>query len=391
MDVPAIQDRVSGTLRRLVRISIPADRDGDDEVSRVMNEFRDAKPRTLLAMESDWRVWLDWWDLADQSMPPGSGSAIAAFFEYLWNQGRKPTTVARTAFFIRRVFRLLDWFDSESEQEVSKVRCLAHVAAERRKWRPPQTTAFTWPEIQKCVAVADMRRDNEVRGIAALLLIYDTMAMTDDVFGYKRGREWFAAPLNRTDLVPMQDGSGILSINTREWDDGQRTIRLSNLTMKWIIHSFKFRKGNGGPLFASRSGVPWSMRGWIRIMKKIVARAGFDPGSFTSTSVRLGRVKDSLGEGMSVLDVCREGSWRGAEMVVRTMEQRHGPVQKIDGHGARRDEIPRMDGIDMPARQHHRGAIARARSKGWNTRQQELSLGQDFMPEPRQLPLALYV
>ena len=390
MNDHTIQDRLSSTLLRLVCVSLPASGDADGEVSRLMDDFLGSKHRTLLGVEIDCRTWLDWWDSVDQSMPPGSGPCVAAFFAYLRKQDKAPATVARTAYFIQRVFRLLGWLDADAEHEIAQVRRLDSDAAAQRKWRRPRATAFSWTHIQECIAVVNVGKENEVHSIAALLLFYDTMAIGDDVFGCKRGQEWFVWPLVRDDLVSMPDGTGILSIHNRAREDGPRTARLSKSTMKWMACSFEFRRGAAGPLFVSRSGVPLSMRSWTRIMKTIVERAGFDPASFTGTSARLGRVKDCLGEGMTVLDVCLEGNWQSSGMIIRSMQHDHVPTHRVSEHGELRGKNPHASGIAMRARQWRPDVQARRKNKDRSTRQQELPFDRDFRPEPRQLPLLLH-
>lgn len=323
MRTQSIQDCLFQTLSQLVQCATPA---AADAVTRLMHSLEGRKPRTLCAIESDLRVWLKWWTETEQTGNPGNACLIALFIEQLRAQGKKSTTIARAAYTIKRVFAVLDWLDTKALNVLSVALKGSYEANERRRWKGPERVPFTWDRIQECIAVVDLGKRVEVRGMAALLVMYDAMAGADDVFGYQRGPDWHLEPSKRADLVRLPDGTGLLALNGQ---DSVKRTNLSKLTMQWLDWSGIYQRNPGEALFSTTSGKPWSRSGWESVMKRIVARAGFDPRLFSTVSPRLGGARDMLSAGSSVLDVCRQGDWRRPDMVIRVME-RQGSL--VSGH-----------------------------------------------------------
>lgn len=315
-----IRDRLFHTLSKVVACG-ESNNGVDADVGLIMSAVSGLQPRSMQAVESDMRVWLDWWAGSVQMWSPGSGGSVEAFIDHLRLRDRKVSTVSRILFSVGRVFSLLGWLDEAGSTLISKVRKLGGDACAARRWCPPRRIAFTMESIRRCLEVVRHEDELEVRSVAALLVLYDSMESVDQVFGYKSGPEWHVDPLRRSDVTRRPDGGGILVLGRGMDGASERTVLLSKMTMEWLDLLHEHRLESGGALFTTAGGNPWSQSHWHAVVRRVLKRAGFDPDSFSSVSLKLGAAMDLLDSGISPLDVCRKKDWRDTTIVMRLMEQ----------------------------------------------------------------------
>lgn len=293
------------------------------DVAKAMNLIGDVMPRTLIGITYDLCRWMSWWRSEGRDAGHDLLGSVQPFFLSLRQLNRKPATIMRFCFSIKRILTVLEVH--LPDDAFSAIPPTVRAAPELKKWRPLAGSPFGWEKIQKCVAVADSENRQDVRFIASILVLYDAMAYADEIFGHRQHQEWHREPASRFDVRYLPDGSGLLALRPSGGRSHGRDAYLSHLTMEWLERSFRTRVEKGGPLFLSSRGNPMDSKGWERGIRKIACRAGFDPMTLSVSSPRFGMAKDLLAQGASIDDVCRIGGWTDKSRVVRLMDDSPKP------------------------------------------------------------------
>lgn len=279
------------------------------------------KPRSVKAIESDLRGWGTWWSQSGKGKPIHDADSLGQFFEYLASIGRQPGSIYRSASSVKCVLASLGLMNAEARSVIQRV-CRSGVTSKQQtRWRPLRATPLSGEHIRAFLSVVDTQVDHEVHCAAALLVMYESAARVDQLFGHKELGDWHLPPASAADIRKNADGTGSISLRSVNEEIARREAHLSELTMAWMSLSLQRRQGGAGALFVSRRGTPMRLDTWSRNIRKIMVRAGLDPERFSCSSPRLGVLRDLLARGSCPEDVRRASGWGQMDSVIRLLRQ----------------------------------------------------------------------
>lgn len=73
-----------------------------------------------------------------------------------------------------------------------------------------------------------------MKALAGMLVMYEAMAWSDQIFGHYHGGVWHAWPARLQDLQHMPDGGGRLHLAPMKQGETARSVILSPLAVEWI-------------------------------------------------------------------------------------------------------------------------------------------------------------
>ena len=309
---------------------------GHDQAVRRWQAFCEPlAPRSVRALTQDIAAWTRWWLRSRQDFPMAHPESIRNYVELIETAGLKTCSVSRTLHSIKKFLAALGWPHPGSEELVVRF-CKARAA-------PPLASIpvdrwFGWKDVEACIAVADDHCPMDVRNIAVLLVLSGTMALPDQVLGYREAGVWHRQPITKHAFVSRRDGSAMIRLNASHTTPA-REAYLSQLAASWIARWLEMRPDCGAALFISGHGKPLHLKTWISAMHGLLLRAGIHPDRFTPRALRLGAARDLLREGTHIDDVRRIGGWKQFDSVVRLLEAptREEPFRhlaQIQGHAS---------------------------------------------------------
>ena len=258
--------------------------------------------------------WMDWWEAAVRPERPGSVRLVSDYLESLEATQRTPSTIAACVSTMTQFLAAIGWPDPQAAGVLRRVH-RRHHAVRRRVQKSTSTRPIGWDQIQDCLPIVDLNKEHEVRAIAVLLVLYDSLAREDAVLGHSEGRVWQVNPPRQSDLRRMPDGSGQLRLRAPTRAVGFFDAVLTPTTMTWLDRVLSQRRDADGPLFLSGYGRAWSMGTWRVMVSKLLKRAGAADRVITGRAVRVGKARDLARAGSSLKAIQRAGFWASIESV----------------------------------------------------------------------------
>ena len=332
MSEAEIETRFNAALSRVVAVLEQEDPGQVLDGAGAMQLLAEVKPRTAMAIASDLEGWLSWWQEKGRQAGGTLHQSIPAYVEHLVDSGLSPNTFIRYRYSIKRTLAALGRpvEDNASIPSIELLTC--HTTIEKMRWAGPKATPFGWDKIRNCVRTADPDNRREVNALAGMLVLYEAMAWSDQIFGHCHGGIWHALPARRDDLRRMPDGDGRLRLASMKRGDAARYVTLSPLAMEWIERTHSFVGSHGGPLLVGSRGGVLPRCTWERWVRALISRAGMDARKFSCASLRLGMVKDLCAAGFTIDEVLAEGGWTTPFPIVRLL---HGKSRSRETHRAR--------------------------------------------------------
>lgn len=289
--------------------------------------------RSRKAFCDDMRQWIDWWVRTQQVDPLGNASTIRSYIVYLETAGRKLRTTARLFCSIRKFLRAIGWPDPDAEDVIARY--------SRSRQAPPLATVpvgrwFGWKDVEACIATADDQCPMDVRNIALLLVLYETMALPDQVLGCRMYGSWHHQPITCQAIRSRRDGTAVLRLGATATTSSREAF-LSPSASTWVSRWLSMRPPHGTAMFISRRGTPLAPKSWEQAMRSLALRAGIHPDRFSLRALRNGTARDLLRAGTHIEDVRRAGGWNQLGSVVRLLEApaREQPLRhlaQLHGH-----------------------------------------------------------
>lgn len=268
---------------------------------------------------SEIRQWMTWWETTDRRERPSTAVSVEAYLTYLEASGRVPCSRRKAIDFVFRFLAALGWPDRGA---ASVLRCSArrHAVLKREAARrSARAVPVGWTEIQSCLDVVDAKNDREVQAAAAMLILYDSMAREDALFGLRDGPNWRLSPPTVADLRFQPNGGGRLRLRAPTSFASYFEAALSPLTMTWLGRAVRPSRDADGALFLSPLGLPWSMERWRLTATELLRRAQIADRIVTGRSIRVGKVLDLAASGLSVEEIQRAGFWAITRPVERIL------------------------------------------------------------------------
>lgn len=311
----SLPDRVSRAFERACRHCL-----GDvPELTRVTSDAiasvtAGRRARSVRSIHYKIDKWMDWWEATGRPERPGSIGSVSVYLAYLEHSKRASSTIADCVSTITRFLAAISWPDPQAAGILRQVHRRHHVVR-RRVQKRASTRPIGWDQIQDCLPLVDLTKKHQVRAIAVLLVLYDSLAREDAVLGHSEGRVWQVNPPRRSDLRRMPDGSGLLRLRTPTRAVGYFDAVLTPTTMTWLDRALAQRRDADGPLFLSGRGCAWSMGAWRVTVSKLLRRAGAADRVITGRAVRVGKARDLARAGSSLNAIQRAGFWASIESV----------------------------------------------------------------------------
>lgn len=310
-----LPDRVTRAFERACRHCL-----GDiPELARVTSDAIAAlttgrSARTARSIHYQIDKWMDWWQAAGRPERPGSVRSVSDYLSDLEASKRAPSTLVLRVGTMTRLLAVIGWPDPRAAGVLKLAKRQYHVAL-RTVRKPASSRPVGWDQIQACLPMVDLTKKHQVRAIAVLLVLYDSLAREDAVLGHSEGRVWQVNPPRRSDLRRMPDGSGRLRLRTPTRAVGYYDAVLTPTTMTWLGRALSQRRDADGPLFLSGHGRAWSMGAWRVAVTKLLRRAGAADRVITGRAVRVGKARDLASTGVSLKAIQRAFFWASIESV----------------------------------------------------------------------------
>ena len=311
----SLPDRVTRAFERACRHCL-----GDvPELARVTSDAIAAvtagrSARTIRSIHYQIDKWMDWWESAGRPERPGSMRSVSDYLGYLEASKRVPSTIALRLGTMIQLLAAIGWPDPQAAGALQLARKPYHILM-RRLRKPVSPRPIGWDQIQACLPLVDLTKKHQVRAIAVLLVLYDSLAREDAVLGHSEGRVWQVNPPRRSDLRRMPDGSGRLRLRTPTRAVGYFDAVLTPTTMTWLDRVLSQRRDADGPLFLSGCGRAWHMGSWRVTVSKLLERAGAADRVITGRAVRVGKARDLARAGSTLHAIQRAGFWASIESV----------------------------------------------------------------------------
>ena len=267
------------------------------------------KPRTVRVIAADLEAWLSWWQGRARQASGALHESIPAYTKFLAGSGVSQKTIVRYRYSIRRVLAALGCPADEQAVACSFQNINGHSMVEMKRLTDPKVTPFGWDKIRKCVRWADPGNRREVTALAGMLVLYEAMAWSDQIFGHYSGGTWHVPPARRDDLKWTPDGGARLRLVPMKRGDTARYAVLSPLVTEWIGRAHSFGESHDQSLLTGNWGHALLHHTWDRWVKGLISRSGMDAGKFTSASLRLGMAKDLEAAGFTVGEVLEQDGW----------------------------------------------------------------------------------
>ncbi len=298
-----------------------------DELERDL--CRGLGVRSQLAIAVSLQHWMTWWCTHGEGTHAGSASAIEAYVSAQERDRAPASSVAQRVWAINRLLKALSWPDPEAEQLVRRIQLAGWHRGCGTDCSPPSAKPLDWEQIQHIVAHTDEHSPRPVRTLAALLLLYETMARPDQIFGFKHEGRWLVPPASRQSVRRSRRG-GVIDLMADSRGRGKRSVPLSEMTMAWLERSFAFWPGEDGALFRTERRTPLTRGHWTKEFRGLCKQHRL--AACSPTSLRWGKTRDLVGMGVHVFDIQQAAGWAVVNTVLRvlprstTAKRRQHPV-----------------------------------------------------------------
>ncbi|HEY2346391.1 MAG TPA: tyrosine-type recombinase/integrase [Xanthomonadaceae bacterium] len=266
------------------------------------------RPRTIVSFAKSLDIWSTWATKSASPISMMGPEGVSAFVRHLEDLERTPNSIRTVLWGVRR------FIASTSPQSETTIGLIDQVIAAKfneygQRSRREAVPLFGRAELDKCVAAGDLFLIKDVRNIALLLFLFDSMAYPDQVFGLHMLGHWQVSPLPKTALVIRENGDATVRLNAAGSYPG-RSVKLSAMTVLWLSRWMAIRKDRHPALFVTANGLPLSAVNWRNSIRALVARAGIRRQDFSFTAIRRGFARDLMAEGMPAATAADRAQWR---------------------------------------------------------------------------------
>lgn len=292
------------------------------ELEQLTRELTAARQKaSYVSIARGLEHWMRWWKTSKLAGLPGDANTLEAYICSQEQGGNTCHTIDGRISAIRRTLRAINKIDPNMERVFRQSRKARNIYSERYQQRPLQRQPLGWADIRKIVQAADQNCRHEVRTVAAMLVLFESMARPRQIFGQRVEREWILPPTTRAHLQQLADGTGRLALGQDGRGVGKRDVRLSKLAMSWLERSFTLWPKSNGTLFTAENGEPMAIGCWIKYLKRLLKRHGLE--HCTTSSIRLGMAKDLIEKGVHILDVQESAAWAVRGPALRLIPRAH--------------------------------------------------------------------
>jgi integrase len=272
----------------------------------VSAERPDLAPRALKARSESLENWHRWWRSSGCLHAIGDVDALVEYARHL-EQTEKSAIAVNCAFHW-----ISEWLEAARPPDPTALRLAEQIKTSARHTyehalRQAPSIVFGREDVDALIAAADPLSPQDCRDLSALLLLYETMAAPDQIFGYEINGRRQAPPIHKDALSFHDDGTAKIELKAISKNLG-RTAVLSSEAASWLRRWLESRTDSRPELFVSRNG-PFLVNVWRTSVKDMALRAGF-PTPFRLRGLRRGRAHEMLVSGVKAHDVLRVTSWR---------------------------------------------------------------------------------
>jgi hypothetical protein len=241
--------------------------------------------RTIERKTEIWQLWQNWWRSSQCPHPIRSTNAVEQFARYV------ETTVSQP-HRIHHIFRVVrNWLAADGQNESQAVRLadqvvLAALHAHKLAAFANKVSIFGRREIDRLIQAADPLSQKDARDMSALLVLYETMAAPDWIFGHYKSGRFFTSPIRRDAVFFRDDGTATLVFPMTD-RSRLRSMTLSAQTTGWLRTWLESRTDGSPDMFIIKGG-PMHFTAWRNSMDDLTHRAGFLSRSIRG--LRRGRV-----------------------------------------------------------------------------------------------------
>jgi hypothetical protein len=317
MDADSIRTQAVETLRHVAaRCSIGFQPD------RLRAVCQKLEPRSVNCLTTSILAWSRWWLSLESEHPLTEPEQVSAFIRHLDSTRRPPGSINAIVWAMKHFLMAMDLPNKDSLRLLEQV--LVSVAhAVKRRDRSREVAIFGRGDLEACIASVDPLSAQDVRDVAILHVLFETMAAPDQIFGVRLEKRWVLPPLRRAALVIDNDGTGTLELDA-VGKHRARTAKLSALTVAWIVRWLECRSDSSPELFLANSGRPLIATAWRLGISDLVRRARIS-SSFKFRAFRRGMAHDQMLAGKTASELCRTPLWRSIGPIQRAMR---APVRR---------------------------------------------------------------
>ncbi len=308
-------------------------------------------PNTVRAWRSDWRSFVQFCLVKNESPLPASPHAVRAYVQHCMEVPKRPATIRRYLATIARAHlaaELLSPCASEPVRLALKEMGRAQPARQR------QARPLGWAEIKQFLETAGkgIRADRER---ALLCVAYDTMARRSELVA-----------LDVEDLTFAADGTGTALIRRSKTDQAGEGAKayLARETVRHLQQWMKAANITEGAVFRRQIGRNVvGPRLHVDMVSDIFKRVGrwinlpdADVAEISGHSIRVGATQDLLVLNIDLASVMQAGRWKSTHMPMRYGEHviasRGGMARAATAQGRNAGVIPvrEMSGDRLPPR-----------------------------------------
>jgi hypothetical protein len=286
----------------------------DGQECVLTDQERPLAIRTAGVAKSMLKTWQHWWRSSKCSHAIGSPEGLAQYFQHLQAIGKSHSSINMACYLIGR------WLTQEGGLDPATERLLEQVMtstshAKNRNLGKGASSVLGCAEIDALIAAADPLSPQDTRDVSAMLVQFETMAASDQIFGHRHEGTWLFAPLLRSSVSFQDDGTAKIEIAAVNGHRPQAPAVLTARTAQWLRRMMDGRMDRHPELFRSENG-PLTHAAWRHSILDIARRAGF-PQPFRIRGLRRSRSHAMLIDGIDKKEVLRESSWQSAKSVNR--------------------------------------------------------------------------
>ncbi len=316
---------LNNTLDAFARLLVSA-RLNEDDRSSVLRSFSkwlsSLSPSAQRAVKCDLTKWMNWYAQAQSRNAPYAADSVIDYFGELTASGSSIASLCRALWVVKASLGHLGWLDQSCESTVQRIQAEAQRARGSVSKEFPVRPKASWSDVHKVVNAANPEDPFEARLVAPILLIQDTLARLDEIFGLRIDGEWHKSAVSRHALLQAADGSGRITLNRTTYGDSGLSAYVTPLTMQWIAYANRGRSGSDGPLFVTRRNLPFQSEAWKQSLANFCERKSLPDIVRLASSLRSGMVGALVEAGATPDEVRELGGWTTMESVTRHLRKK---------------------------------------------------------------------